>query len=373
MTIPVLHLSSNVGIFGAENVILTLAKEMRSSKFTPIIGVLRNEFNPHTELAEEAKRNNIETEIFPCKGKLDFRTIKLIRNFSRVKNIRILHSHGYKSNFYGLLASRNTDLKLVSTCHNWIRTDRRLRLYSHVDKFILKFFKKIVTVSDELKQEIFKIASPDQEVITINNGIYLKDFDKESEGTGELKKNLGVSPDCKLIGTVGRLSCEKGYDYLLNAAKVLITQFPNIEFLIAGDGPQRKELEEIVAKLQINHKVIFTGHVDKISSIYPLIDIYVISSTSEGLPISLLEAMAFKKPIIATRVGSIPKVLNHGKEGILIEPANDSELANAIKDLFCNEAKARELGKNAYTRVATDFSSAAMAAKYLNLYETMIE
>ena len=372
MSTPVLHLVSSVGMFGAENALLNLARELsHTSDFNPIIAVFRNSQNPHTEIADAAEKYGIEAIVIDCNGRFDSRAILGLRRLLRERNIRLLHTHGYKADFYGVLATRLTDCRLVPTCHNWTRADSMLSLYSILDRFLLRRFDGIATVSDVLREDLSGSSPTRQTIVQINNGIPLEDC-LSSESRGAIRAEFGIPGNSRLVTTVGRLSREKALDIFLEASARFLPQYEDVRVVLVGDGPQRRELELLASRLGIDDRVHFTGTVQGMDRIYALVDMFVISSHTEGLPMTLLEAMAYRRPIVATRVGSIPGVLEDGARGLLVDPGDATALAGAVADLLSDTVRSRELGERAYDRVRDEYSSARMAEKYLSLYRDLM-
>ncbi len=237
----VLHLISSSGFFGAENVLIELSKELRDTSFSPFIGVLKNLHNPHLEAAEEAKKYNLPIKIFPCKGKLDLKTIVSIRKFLGQQKIDIIHTHGYKSNLYALASSLGMKVYRVTTCHNWLGESQKMKFYARLDKIFLNRSNKIVAVSDSVIQEILKHNISPKKVKIIYYGINLERFTNTTNRHKiKIKSEFGIEEGSRVIGTVGRLTKEKGHVYLLQAARKILQKYPETVFLIIGDGPLRQ-------------------------------------------------------------------------------------------------------------------------------------
>jgi len=371
----VLHLISSGGFFGAENMLIELSKELRDTTFLPIVGVFKNLYNPHLEIVEEARQFDLPVEIFPCKGKLDIKTILSLRRFLGKQGIDIVHTHGYKSNLYALASSFGKKAALITTCHNWLGEDPKMKFYAMLDKFLLNRFNKIIAVSDSVRQEILDHNVSPNKVLIINNGINLSRFNNTIK-TDEIRTEFGIDGDCKVIGTVGRLSQEKGLIYFLQAAKTILRQYPKTVFLIVGDGPLRKDLERISAEFAKSccskSAIIFTGIRIDMPALYSIMDVFVLPSLTEGLPMALLEAMAAKKPVVATKVGAVPKVIQDGHSGYLVEPGDEEGLTKAITGLLENPQRAFKMAENAYEIVRKHFSSHGMAEKYEQVYREVL-
>jgi len=369
----VLQLISSRGLFGAENAMIELSKELRLSEYEPYVGIISNPQNYYKEIVKAAKDNNLKVDVFPCNNKFDLKTILKIKHYIKNNRIDIVHSHGYKSNFYALLATMNIGIRRIATCHNWLGESFKMRFYEYLDKILLNRFDRVVAVSDVLRDEILRSRVTKEKVIVINNGVDIKML-QATDHRLQVKKSLELKDDDRVIGTIGRLTLEKGHIYLLEAFVKVISELPNVKLLIVGDGPLRESLESRVRSLELKDKVIFTGFRNDISEILSILDVFVLPSLNEGMPIALLEAMATQKPIIATKVGAIPKLIEHNKTGLLIEPKDADAIYKSIDLLLKDNEKAKLLSLNAFERVKNEFSSSVMAQRYLAVYkETLNE
>jgi len=344
---------------------------MRHTAFSPVVGVFKNLHNPRLEVARVAELHNLPVEVFPCNGRVDVSTIRLITKTLKTQKIDIIHSHGYKSNLYAVAASAGKTVSRIATCHNWLGDDRKMKLYARLDKAFLNRFDKVVAVSDSVEKEILKHNISPAKVLVIPNGI---DLDRFISGrkTDTLRREFGIDPKCTIVGTVGRLSEEKGHTHLLHGAQKVLRTYPDVVFLIVGDGPLRQDLQD--KALQVgrggsDNPFLFTGFRDDMEEIYSLLDIFVLPSLTEGLPMVLLEAMAAQKPVVATRVGAVPRVVQDGHSGLLILPGDVESLAEAIMDLLKDSQRAQHLAQKGYERVRDHFSAKRMAEKYIKVYE----
>ncbi len=367
----ILQLISSTGFFGAENVVVQLSKELSQAGLKLHVGVFRNRQNPHTEVADRAEELSLKAKVFPCNGRFDPRAMLQIRKFIKGKRIDLIHCHGYKANFYALMAASFTRLPLITTCHNWIGSGFKMKFYERLDKIILRRFNKIIAVSDEIKEEILDSRIPKSKVSVINNGIDLSRF-KGIRKTN-IREEFKIAPRNKIVGTIGRLTKEKGHIYLLQVAKEVSKKFLDTTFLIVGDGILREKLMEQAKAMGLEDKVIFTGFRKDIPEILSLMDVFVLPSLIEGLPMVLLEAMAARKPIVATSVGEIPKILEQGKLGVLVKPKDVRALADAIISILrANNGKINRITQNSYNKVRDDYSSTKMAERYLEVYQEIL-
>lgn len=342
---------------------MNLAKELQNQTFNNFIVCLNNSKNPHTELLEKGGGEGLKTASIFCRGRLDFKAILKLRQMLKERRIDILHCHDYKANLYGLLASRFLDIKLVSTHHLWTHETLTLRIYEFLDGILTNFFDKVVAVSDEVANEISNFCVDRGKLITIYNGIDLTKYPGYLNGK-KIREEFKIPDSCRIVGSVGRLTAQKGFGYLLEAAKRLLNNYKDVVFFIVGSGALRNQLEKKTQELGIENRIIFTGKRDDMADIYSCMDIFVLPSIREGFPLVALEALAMKIPVIATNVGGVPALIHPGITGILLEPKNINGLANAMGNLLTDKKKADVLASNGRRLIEDKFSVTAMARRY---------
>lgn len=369
----ILHLRSSGGFFGAEGVILNLAKQLTFQGFPNYILNIKNSRNPHEELVSEAHKFGIPAYSVVCNGRFDLKTFKEIRKFIIDHKINVLHCHDYKANFYGFLSSLFLGVKLVATNHLWTKETLILRCYEFLDALLLNFFDRVVAVSDQVCKDIKKTVFRKDAIATIYNGIDLNTYVSNANSSVNLiKDEFGIKRQDKVVGAVGRLTNQKGFVYFLEAAKKVLDFMPSVTFLIIGEGPLKNSLEEKAINLGIRDKVIIAGARSDMVSIYNSLDLFVLSSLREGLPLVLLEALAMKKPVVATNVGGVSKIIQNEETGILVESSDSSALAYSITKLLQDKKMSNRLALTGRRFVEENFSESAMAAKYKRLYEELV-
>jgi glycosyltransferase involved in cell wall biosynthesis len=360
--------SSGEGFFGAENVVLEIAKGLRRTRYRPIIGLLANNTHTSVELARHAEAHGIESVIFNCNRQVDFSTIAAIKRFVNRNGVGILHPHGYKADVYTLAASSRLSVKRVATCHPWTaRYSRRARFYAWLDQSLLPRFDHVVAVCQEIKDEILQKRMRAEAVSVIENGIDVERFaiDRTRQ---ELCRELDLPADRFLIGTVGRMVREKGHHLLIEAAASLREAYPNAFYVIAGDGELFPSMEKMIAELGLSDRFRFLGVCNRVPELLAALDVFILPSVSEGLPMVILEAMAARRPIIATGVGAIPQVLTDGECGLVVSPSSSS-LAAAMSRLTRDPDLRERLAHKAYERVRDQYSSERMAQKYVDIFD----
>jgi glycosyltransferase involved in cell wall biosynthesis len=176
----------------------------------------------------------------------------------------------------------------------------------------------------------------------------------------------------KVVGMVARLDLQKGFEYLLRAARELCATFPELKVVIVGEGPDRNEIENMIQRLGLQSTVVLAGQHSDMPGIYAAMDVFVLPSLNEGLPMTILEAMAASKPVIATRVGAIPKVIQDGETGLLVDPGDTDGLRNALARLLADSDLCCCIGAAGHDWVSRNYTSEAMALKYRQMYDDVL-
>lgn len=368
----ILHLVSSGGFFGAERVILNLASRQNNSAVISWVGAINNKHNPHLEIIQESQNTGLKTAIFDSRSQADLKTVSSVKKFLKENDIDILHTHNYKSNIIGFLATRLTRVKWAVTLHGWISSDSKLRWYETLDRFFLKFADKIFCVSLNNYDMLLNKGINKNSLEVIANGIDLKQF--SSAGADQnLRKSLGIDAHQIVITIVGRLGEEKGHKVLFKALSLIHPQYPDFKCLVVGDGPLMKNLQEQANALNLSRHIIFTGNRKDVADIYKVCDILVNASFTEGLPMTILEAMASRLAVIATKVGGVPQLIQHEKNGLLLDPNDPEILAEALIQLIKDPQKRQQLAQEAYNSVVTSFSDQIMSDKYEENYYQILK
>jgi len=362
--VKILQLISSSGFFGAENVLVQLADALQKDGSCQVVGgVIKNIETPHLEVATECGKRGIESVVFPCTGKLDLKTILLLKNYLKEHKIDIIHSHGYKSNLYSFFATILSPVKLIATCHNWLGDESKMKFYASLDRFFLRRFSAVVAVSLPVKETLLRNGISANRTRIIGNGIDLGRFETQTISS-DVKQQFGIPESHVVIGTVGRISSEKGQIHLLKTIGRIQQQFPETTLLLVGDGDLRNNLEKEFG----GANVIFTGIRNDLPALYHCMDIFVLPSLTEGLPMVLLEAMASSLPVVATRVGDVPRVMVEDETGYIEEAGDEEGLEKSLMILLSDPVKRKTMGKKGYQRVKEGFSSSQMAHEYFKIY-----
>jgi glycosyltransferase involved in cell wall biosynthesis len=351
-------------MYGAEAVILNLSLALNAGgQDVGVLAVFQNSARPNLDLRTAAEKAGLETHLIECRGQFDPAVPSRLRRLTKTLQIDIVHSHGYKADIYAGWALRRSGVALVATCHNWIDSSVMLRMYGWLDRRMLRSFQQVAAVSQAVRTRLLAAGLKPERVQIIRNGIVLSQDSLPRD----------VPSDCPLtVGLVGRLSREKGIDIFITASGAVLRQYPSARFLIAGDGPEHDLLQSLIHELKLHDQVCLVGRCEDMAGFYSSLDLLVISSHTEGLPMALLEAMAYGLPVVATRVGDIPSVIEEDRTGKLVPPGDPAAVAAAIVALLSDSRSRRAMGVRARERVAAEFSASTMAQRYGQLYRDAI-
>jgi glycosyltransferase involved in cell wall biosynthesis len=373
----VLLLRSSAGFHGPERQMLQLAKHMRREGFQLEILALyrRNEAMPLIHpLIERARNHGLNAEQLEGKAKLSPKDVLYIAQRLKSGQFSLIHTHGYKANILGGMAAKLAGVKSVATVHLHTETTYRLRLYKIIDLLALRFFPKVIAVSENLRQYLIANGLPPKKVVTIHNAVDLEIFASGVSFCNDkaLKNRLGIGSDQYIVSIIGRLTSQKGHRYFLESAKRILEVLPETRFLIVGDGPLREELEGLSLSLGVAQAVCFLGYQQDIATLMGISDVIVMSSLKEGLPYVLLEALALARPVVGTQVGGIPEVIKHGETGLLVPPKDSKGLAEAIIRVLRNPEEAARLGERGRKLVSREFNVETMVRKTAAVYAEVL-
>lgn len=336
-----------------------------------------------THLAE-AESLGVAVQILPMQrlagGLSDLKALKALRRILREGDFDILHTHMSKAALLGaIIGATSRKIKVVNTAHNlgYIALPQRWKkaVFWVYDRFIsMVGIDATVTVS-KIVGDTARQAHliPARKLHVVQNGIRTGKFlQSKTQGEAVRRDLLGQGNDGPLMLTVARLVWFKGLDTLIDALPDVVASHKSARLAIVGDGELRDDLEAQVVRLGLKGHVIFTGERDDVPDLLAAADLFVLPSVSEGLPISLLEAMASSLPIVATDVGGIPELVVEGVNGHLTKAGDAPAMSRALLSLLDDPDKADEWGQAGLARLQSHFSQAAMVAKTEALYGTLL-
>lgn len=325
-------------------------------------------------LRKEFEDIGIQVEKFDTKSKFNLSEVLHLYRLIKVNRINILQTHGPRVDFFGAIAAKLAGIPHIITRHvaisHHLLSDFRKKIYTFFDNIAMKWAARVITVSHVVEDDLVESQGVARDkIVTIVNGVDLGRFSQTSKTASvKIRSEFGIDAGVQVVGMIAQLSHWKGISYFLNAISSILTRYQNVRFLIVGDGPERANLEAMAELLGISRHVVFAGFRRDIPEIIASIDIVVLSSLREGLPLVLLESMAMAKPVVATDVGGVSELVLNGKTGFLISPRNSDTLSEAVAKLLHDRKKGKEFGKAGRKYVEQNFSLDQMIKKYEDVY-----
>ncbi|HYG99967.1 MAG TPA: glycosyltransferase [Terriglobales bacterium] len=366
--ISVCHIASGERWAGAEAQVATLVRALARRSDIQVCALLMHE----GRLAEEIRDAGVEFAVFDRREHSFVRTYKNAREFLKGRGVQILHSHRYKENLLALMLREPVKARFLIRTQHGNPEPRTLkgRLVYALDRVTGRCVDRVVSVSSQLNDYLLSYLQPSQ-VETVHNGIDLRSV-CSSLNVAEARRRLGIRPDVPVIGIVARLDPIKRHDIFLRTAKEVVSEIPEAVFAIAGGGNQEPALRTLAESIGIAQQVRFLGHQSNAYDILRAMDIHLITSDNEGLPMAVLEAMALGTVVVSRKVGGIPEVINDEVEGVLVDSADPRQLASACVRVLRDGDMRTRLASSARDRVSRCYSAEANAEAIVRLYRTLL-
>lgn len=315
-------------------------------------------------VAEEARRRGLAVHVTESRGRTDLRPFCKLQAMTIRGDFDVLCTHGYLPDIYGFFAARRHGRRIVAVAHGYTGKSRSVRAYEWADSRLLRRFDHVVAVSNALRERLARSGVRPARVTTIHNAVDMADPLER----GEARKRLGLPAEGFVVGSVGRLSPEKGHRFLVEAIADLVGQGCSLRAVVCGDGPERQELESLIRRLGVGEQVALVGIRADVEAVLSAFDAFVLPSLTEGIPVALLEAAAAGRACVASAVGGVPEVLSDGDTGLLVPAADSARMAAAIKGLHDDPALAQRLGEAARARVSREFSRQVQVSRYREVF-----
>ncbi len=365
----VLHLRSSGGIFGADRVVLDLCTGLGAGQYQVVLAPLVEADGSGEELVAAARELGIAVKPLRLGWSCDPLGPLKLRRLARQTGATLVHTHDYKADLLSVLAGGGW--ARVSTLHGWVGTSWMLRLKERLDARLVRRFDRVICVSQALANAESKRGLRNSQVIP--NGIDLAPYaEAPAADVAALRREFGLEPEARVIGAIGRLSDEKGYDLLLYAASRLISAGYDLRIVLIGDGPMAATLRHLADELKIGDRLLLPGLRNDAARLYPMFDVFCMPSRREGLPLALLEALAAGCAAVTTPVGGIPEVVGAGQMAMVVPTENPEALAVAIGKLLDDPSLSLLLGQAGRARVAEAFSLERMTAAVATLYDDLL-
>lgn len=376
----ILYIITQSEFGGAQRYVFDLASSLKD-EFNVFVAF--GEQGENGDLAKKLKDLNIDFFVIPnlertISLKNDLKAFWQIRRLIKKIKPDILHLNSSKVSILGSLAAIFTRTKVIYTAHGWVFNEpigkKRKKFYKRAEKLTAKFKDKIICVSKfdyqtAVKEKIFS----ENKLITIHNGIDKIDFFNKETARQRLQEYIQsskffIDENDFLIGSIGHLYKNKGYEYLINALKLIVDKNLSVKLMIIGEGEERQELENWIGQLNLQKNVILLGNIDNAAKLLPIFNVYVCSSVKEGLSYTLIEAMQAGVPIIATKVGGNSELITDTQNGLLVNSQNSEQIARAILQVMNDTESARKLGEKAREKANKEFDLESMVKKTREIY-----
>jgi glycosyltransferase involved in cell wall biosynthesis len=322
-------------------------------------------------LRAKAERAGAPLISIPDRGAWDWRVFTETLRACKRERVTVWHGHDYKTNALGLLLKRFHRMRLVTTVHGWVHHTARTPLYYRIDKFCLPRYEKVICVSDDLYTACRKAGVREKNCVLLENGIDGTEYSR-ARTTAEAKAALGLPESGFVIGGVGRLAAEKGFDVLIRALSQLVARNIDAHLVLVGDGGERAALEARARELGVSARVRFAGWQPDVRPYFEALDVFALSSHREGLPNVLLEAMALEVPVVSTRVNGVPRLIEDGANGALVSAGDADDLTRALAALLTSADLRERFRAAGRHTVETKFSFAARMKRLAELYDALL-
>ncbi|HET6313165.1 MAG TPA: glycosyltransferase [Chloroflexia bacterium] len=365
----VVQMTDVTGRGGAEKALVDLALRLDRTRFNVTVVATRATGN-YQPLLDAA---GVRTLVIARDSRWQSYKLLNLARFMRRQPVHILHTHLFGANTWGRVLGKLARVPVIVAHEHWSSKAPR---EVWVDRLLYRLTDRILVPSHASKQLVMEMEGiPARYLDVTYNGVDISRFSQTAE-SASVRQELGLGPEDFVVGTVGRLSADKGgQDDLLWAASELRKSHPRARLLIIGDGPLRPDLEKYAAELGMldAQAAIFTGTRNDVDRLLGAMDVFVLPSHMEALPIAVLEAMSMCLPVVATRVGGVPEVVQDGSTGLLVEPGDRPGMRDALARLASDRSLAHCLGTSGQARVRSNFTVDKMVRHVEELYEELFD
>lgn len=361
----ILHIIDTTGPGGAETVFIDLISHLPTQKYRSIV-VIRGK----GWVYEELNRRGIEPMLLDAKGSFNWRYLKKLISLIHQQKVDLIQSHLLGSNIYTSLAGFITRTPVVATFHGMVDVSQ-LERFSKLKFAVVNLgASAIVAVSESLREDIIQRTTLRvSKICVIYNGINTADF--KPEKTDDLRQQYGWSKNEVIVGSLGNIRPAKAYDVLLQAAALLKNTGISFRFVIAGHykGGLYQRLVELKNTLELDDRVFFLGFNDNPAVFLSNLDLFLLSSSSEGFSIATIQAMASGIPVVATSSGGPQEIITDGKTGCLVAPDTPQAIADAVLKLARDKELSKRLAFSGQKHVASTFDIRSMVSAYQDIYQ----
>jgi glycosyltransferase involved in cell wall biosynthesis len=361
----IMHITFDMRIGGTEMVIKNIIDGCDTANFKMSVFCIESPLGP---FAEDLQRDGIEFFKRNRQPGFDTSLIQGIRDTIKKHKVDIIHCHQYTPWVYGVIAAAFTKTKVIFTEHGRFYPDSSTWKRKLINPILNLFTNKVTAISKATKQALIDFENiPEHSIDVIYNGIApLKNNHTE---VSNLRVELAIPENHRILGTIARFDPIKNHTMMLKAFALVLTKYPNTTLIIVGDGDERKNIETCIEQLNIRKNVILTGYKTKPQNYLALMDIYLLSSLSEGTSMTLLEAMSLSKLCVVTNAGGNPEIVQHNETGFVTKNGCHDEFFHGIEKCFLlSSHEQQNLQANVINSFDNYFSINSMTIKYSKLY-----
>ena len=362
----VLHLVASSGVYGIERALLNLLPALNRAGRASGLACMAGRGDAGARVGEFAEDLGVPVWYAPLDGRLNPRGLFRLHRTISSRRPQLIHCHGYKATILGGAISFEQRRPAVATYHgeaNKVLDMPQLSTYLAFETLVLRKLRGVIAVSEPIRRELLLRRVPERRVAVIPNGI-------DAHSTNEpAVAALVPTRFAPALLVIGRLIREKNIGLALEVLARVRERHPAAGLVVAGDGPLRRELEEKAGQLGVAEWVRFLGFVENAGGLLSRCECFLMPSSTEGLPIALLEAMAAGVPIVASGVGGIPAAVRHNLEALLVPPADGERLFRAVDAVLSDPDLSGAIGAQARQRFASEFTADLMASRYAAFYD----
>lgn len=363
----ILQFICSTGFYGAERWILALCKNTPESDARYSLAVTLEDNSQELELVKQFERDCGPVFEAPMSNRFDLSVVTKLAEYINHHNIDVIHTHGYKSDILGVMAAKKAGIPVVVTPHGFENAaDFKLRTFIWLGCQSMRFADKVVPLSPQLIEDVRQYGVNEPKLVYIQNGVDLSEVDAVRIAPPKLQK------DKKRIGFIGQMISRKNIFDILNIFDQLAQCRDDIELVMLGDGDERPALEEHANNLSSKADIHFMGYRDDRLDYLRSFDLFVMTSTLEGIPRCLMEACAMAIPVAAYDIAGIDQLITHEKTGLLAELGDQSNLKKHWQSLLDDQDLATRLGQNALEYVNEHYSAKRMASEYVTLFDALL-
>lgn len=354
---------------GPDKTVLNSAAQHDPRRVHVLVTYLRQPNDHEFQIPDMARRLGINYVDIPDGRMIDRECLAALKRLLIENRITVIHAHDDKTLLYAwMMKLMLPNVKIMYTCHSHsiyrrdefagVRSFLAFKIRQKIQIYLMQRYPApVLTVSNDTKKRLVANGLKEMDVAVLHNGIDI-DFWRRESAQPQLRQELGISTDNFLVGTVARITYDKDLPTFYRVAEEVLRRNINVTFVIVGDGygDELSRARAEVAERGLEQVVCFTGHRTDLRNIYASFDIFLMTSLTEGMPNTLLEAMSLGVPSVSTRVGGVPELLEHGKEGFLAPVGDAMGLADAVVELINNPSLLKECGIACRNKIVSQFS-----------------